>query len=98
MGLLASSTIQPGQGRIGHREEQHFTKSRGFLRRARARAGTHAGGKFSVVLEIERREHDLMPGLYPQRADRAADAARSDDADPEAFPGVGGPRSERQRP
>jgi len=32
---------------------------------------------------IEGRKHDFVPGLDPQRADRAADAARSDDADPE---------------
>jgi len=43
-------------------------------------------------------DHRLVPGLDPQRADCAADAALPDDSDLETLPGVSGPRPERQSP
>ncbi|MCX7135412.1 MAG: hypothetical protein NTW47_01800 [Proteobacteria bacterium] len=44
-------------------------------------ASAEAGGQLFVGFQIKRREHHFVPGLHPGAADRAADTARTDDAD-----------------
>ena len=50
----------------------------------RAGAGIHAdaGGQALVILEVARREHDLMPGARPHLAESAAYIARANHPDP----------------
>ena len=70
-----------GQRAVGHREHEDVAECRSFAWRAGAGIRADVGGQSLVILEVARREHDLMPGARPHPAERTAHIARADHPD-----------------
>jgi len=70
-----------GQRAIGHGNEHYVAEGHDLLDAPGLRFRPRRLGRFLRHVGVAVREHDLVPRLRPERAERRADTPRADDAD-----------------